>query len=372
MTIQTTEFLYEPFADTAEYRTVNGTIVRTWVESMVEKGSKEVGRLLDIATGVGTMVQIFLENLPKQWNQPTVLCLDQSEEALQKAKASLEGQVENLELVLSQAEEIKLPANSVDVAMWGNGIHYLATEDQEKALRAIKRALKKDGWLWFNSAFYAESRPPETLPFYRAQIKHAVEYLRARGLGRDRTEARPMASTFLPKGHYEDLLTRVGFKVEEVKEVAIRVKKTAWEHISSFQQYAAGALHGYRADAAAEAMRESVVPALEEYGSRERRFRPMQRGRSCRGSLPLRLQPVCRAIHTDGRFPRSGRPRARLARRSHLLHRRRYALYSGRREPEGCRRGAQSFGLITPTESGSSWPCVQTPVAAWCTGFPVR
>ena len=269
MTVQTTEFLYEPFAETTEYRTVNGTIVRTWIDSMVEKGSKEVDRLLDIATGVGTMVQLFLENLPKHWKQPTVLCLDQSEEALQQAKASLETQVEHLELVLSQAENLNLPARSVDVAIWGNGIHYLASEGQEKALRAIKKALKKDGWLCFNSAFYAESRPPETLPFYRAQIRHAVEYLHARGLGRDRSEARPVASTFLPKVHYEDMLTRVGFKIEEVKEVAIRVKKTAWEHISSFQHYAAGALHGYRADAAAEAMRESVVPALEEHGSRD-------------------------------------------------------------------------------------------------------
>lgn len=269
MTVQTTEFLYEPFAETAEYRTVNGTIVREWIDSMVEKGSKEVGHLLDIATGVGTMVQIFLENLPKHWKQPTVLCLDQSQEALQQAKASLESQVENLEMLLSKAEDLNLPANSVDVAMWGNGIHYLASEAQEKAVRAIKKVLKKGGWLCFNSAFYAESRPPETLPFYRAQVKHAVEYLHARGLGRDRSESRPVASAFLPKVHYEDLLHKAGFKIEEVKEVAMGVKRTAWEHISSFQQYAAGALHGYRADVAAEAMRESVLPALEEHGSRD-------------------------------------------------------------------------------------------------------
>jgi ubiquinone/menaquinone biosynthesis C-methylase UbiE len=269
MTVQTTEFLYEPFAETAEYRTVNGTIVRAWIDSIVEKGPKEVDHLLDIATGVGTMVQIFLENLPKHWKQPTVLCLDQSQEALQQAKTSLESQVKNLELLLSRAEEFQLPANSVDVAMWGNGIHYLTSEAQEKALRAIKKVLKKGGWLCFNSAFYAESRPPETLPFYRAQVKYAVEYLHTLGLGRDRSEARPVASAFLPKVHYENLLHKVGFKIEEVREVAMGVKKTAWEHISSFQQYAAGALHGYRADVAAEAMRESVLPALEEHGSRD-------------------------------------------------------------------------------------------------------
>ncbi|MCH7705592.1 MAG: hypothetical protein IIB33_00925 [Chloroflexi bacterium] len=67
MTLTDTEFVFEPFASTTEYRTVNTTIVRDWIDTMVQMGSRGVERLLDIATGVGTMVQLFLDNLPKQW-----------------------------------------------------------------------------------------------------------------------------------------------------------------------------------------------------------------------------------------------------------------------------------------------------------------
>ena len=266
MAIHQTEFVYEPFADTEEYREVNTDIVQGWMESMVQKGGKEIDRLLDIATGIGTMVHIFVENLPKHWQTPTVICLDQSRDALEQAKLNLESKVAHLELIHCQAEEMTLPDESVDVALWGNGIHYLEAESQERVLIALKRALRKGGWLLFNSAFYAESRPPETIPFYRAQVRRAVEYLKSKGIRREQMDGRPSASNFLSRDHYETLLQKVGFKVEEVKESAVRIRTLAMEHISGFQQYAAGALHGYNPHAATEAMRLAVAPAMERHG----------------------------------------------------------------------------------------------------------
>ena len=266
MAIHQTEFVYEPFADTEEYREVNTDIVQGWMESMVQKGGKEIDRLLDIATGIGTMVHIFMENLPKHWQTPTVICLDQSRDALEQAKLNLESKVRGLELIHCQAEDMTLPDESVDVALWGNGIHYLEAESQERVLISLKRALRKGGWLLFNTAFYAESRPPETIPFYRAQVRRAVEYLKSKGIRREQMDGRPSASNFLSRDHYETLLQKVGFKVEEVKESAVRIRTLAMEHISGFQQYAAGALHGYNPHAATEAMRLAVAPAMERYG----------------------------------------------------------------------------------------------------------
>ena len=272
---QQTQYIYEPFAETLEYRTVNGEIVRGWVEVMKQKGAKGIEGLLDIATGVGTMVQLFLWNLPKDWKQPLIVCLDKSAEALEQVKAQLGPMLgSNLRLIHSPVEEIDIPDNSLDVAVWGNGIHYLDAKAQEEALRSIKRVLKPGGWFFCNSAFYAESRSPETLSFYRTQVRKAVQYLHALGVSRERREERPKASNFLPKSHYESMLGKVGFKVEEVREIGVRVYRTAWEHISNFQQYAAGALHGYQADAAAEAMREAVAPALEEHGLRDEQGKP--------------------------------------------------------------------------------------------------
>jgi ubiquinone/menaquinone biosynthesis C-methylase UbiE len=276
--VQQTKYVFEPFAETADYRAVNGEIVRGWLEMMRRHGAREIGHLLDIATGVGTMVQLFLMYLPKGWKQPSVVCLDQNNDALEQAKNRLTPILKSgLRLLHSSAEEIHLSDNSLDVAVWGNGIHYLDAVNQEKALRSIRGVLKSGGWFFFNSAFYAESRAPETLSFYRAQVTRAVRYLRALRVQRERKEARPIASNFLPLSHYENLVERVGFKVEEVREVGARLYRTTMEHISNFQQYAAGALHGYPAEAAAEAMREAVALALEEHGERDeqgKRFIP--------------------------------------------------------------------------------------------------
>jgi len=263
------DYDYEPFAATEEYKMVNQTIVRRWVDALVHSGTRPAQKVLDLATGVGTMVELFLDYLPREWAQPEVICLDQDEGALAQAKENLGSKVKNLRLLHSTVEEMDLPQNSVDVVIWGNGIHYLNEAAQQSALRNIRKTLKADGWFFFNSAFCFESRPPETIPFYRAQIRKAVGYLRARGIMREDKDARPAAGNFLPESHYQGLLQRAGFSVEEMKDVEVRVHKTALEHISGFTQYAAGALHGYRPDAAAEAMRETVAPALEEHGVRD-------------------------------------------------------------------------------------------------------
>ena len=98
MAAANTEFVYEPFADTEEYNTVNSDLIGTWIESLKGRGHEGVDRLLDIATGVGTMAKLFLDNLPTHWSTPTVICLDQSKEALEQAKRNLQGKTTNVEL----------------------------------------------------------------------------------------------------------------------------------------------------------------------------------------------------------------------------------------------------------------------------------
>ena len=74
---QEEKYDYEPFAETEEYRKVNGDIINRWVQLMVERGTTSVDKLLDIATGAGTMVNLFFELLPSNLKQTAVLCLDQ-------------------------------------------------------------------------------------------------------------------------------------------------------------------------------------------------------------------------------------------------------------------------------------------------------
>lgn len=260
---------YEPFADTEEYRRVNGEIIHSWVELMRKKGFSSIEAILDVATGAGTMVQLVFDQLPETWRKAAVMCLDQSGEALKLAQSKLEKTVDRLKLVHSSVEDMAIADHSIDVAVWGNGIHYLSAQDQLDSIKRIKRALKPGGFFFFNTAFYEEARPADTLPFYRTQVKSAVQYLRDRGISRLKDDSRTEASKFLPRAYYEALVEEAGFKLIEAKEFAVDMQREAWEYISAFQQYAAGALRGYPIDEASLAMKEAVQPALELHGHRD-------------------------------------------------------------------------------------------------------
>ncbi len=267
-------FDFEPFAATNEYRKVNSEIVQSWVDIILQRGTGGFERILDIATGTGMMMELFLEHLPEGWALPVVKCLDQSEGALNLVRHRLARVVERLHLVHSSVEEMTLPPGSIDVAVWGNGIHYLTEEAQERSIRQIKLVLKPGGWLFFNTSFYDGARPAETLPFYRAQVKKAVEFLRARSIQRAQAGQRPEASKFLSKSYYEQLTVKAGFKLEAAGEFTANFYRRACEHLSSFHQYAAGALHGYPPEEAAIELTKAVAPALEQYGQKDEQGDP--------------------------------------------------------------------------------------------------
>lgn len=246
-TVPTREGTFEPFAGMPEYRAVNAEIVRSWIALMCKRckcGEKGVRRMLDIATGVGTMAELFLAHLPPDWRRPQVVCVDKSEEALDLAREHLGLPPEAMTLVHAEAETMSLEPACADIAVWGNGIHYLSAEDQESALTRIKNALRPGGWLFFNTTFYEGARPPDTMPFYRAQVVEAVRFLRKRGVERMSAAGRPEASRYLSADHYRLLAERLGFTVLEVCESVTRTSLAFWEAICSYYQYSAGALHG--------------------------------------------------------------------------------------------------------------------------------
>jgi ubiquinone/menaquinone biosynthesis C-methylase UbiE len=274
MTDTENNYVYEPFAQTEEYLKVNLEIVREWIEMIKLHAGRPVRTVIDVACGVGTMAQLFLQNLPVEWPRPTVTLVDMSHAAIDQATQRVKPQVPALDSICGPIQSVTLPDQAYDVVLWGNGIHYLTAEEQVEALGRLRSAIRPGGWLLFNSAFTEESRPAETLPFYRAQIAKAVRYLQSIGVRRERNDARPSSSSFLPADHYTRILQQVGFSVQEVHSVAARLYQSAWEHISGFAQYAAGALHGYGEEIAAQAMRMAVAPAIEQYGVRDHENRP--------------------------------------------------------------------------------------------------
>jgi ubiquinone/menaquinone biosynthesis C-methylase UbiE len=272
--IEDEDYNYEPFADTEEYKQVNSECITSWVEIMKQKGINGLEGVLDVATGAGTMVQLVFDNFPQSWKKSAVLCLDQSSGALKLAQSKLEKTVETLKMIHSSIQDMTIPDQSVDIAVWGNGIHYLSAEDQLDCVKRIRKALKPGGFLFFNTAFYEEARPADTLPFYRTQVKTAVKYLRDNGVQRVKTDTKTEAAKFLPRSYYESLVEEAGFKLVDAKEFAVDMHKEAWEYISAFQQYAAGALRGYPIDDAVNAMRDSVGPSIELHGDRDQNGEP--------------------------------------------------------------------------------------------------
>ncbi|MCF7875522.1 class I SAM-dependent methyltransferase [Candidatus Bipolaricaulota bacterium] len=261
-----TEYNFEPFANTEDYRKINRKIIVTWIAAMVDSGVERVTRLLDIATGIGTMVQLFVEEMPDGWEEPEVICLDKSEGALEVARSKLENIVGSLSSIHSPIQVMEVPGEKVNVVLWGNGIHNLSEKDQVKAVNRIRDSLKEGGWFFFNSAFYEGARPEGTKSFYRYKVKKAVKYLREKGVERKRGEDRAEASKFLPRSHYREIVKKAGLKVHEMDELTAPLYQEAWEYISGFKNYALGALHGYPAEEAQEALRQAVAPALEKYG----------------------------------------------------------------------------------------------------------
>ncbi len=75
------KFDFEPFSETEEYRKVNGDIIDSWIETMLQAGMNSLDRVLDIATGAGTMVQLFFDHLPANCKRSLEVCLDQSSDA---------------------------------------------------------------------------------------------------------------------------------------------------------------------------------------------------------------------------------------------------------------------------------------------------
>lgn len=269
---------FEPFAGTEEYRTVNREVAKWWVEELAKnRGFLYVENLLDVATGTGTMAELFLDNmraLEGHRHDPpyisSLYLLDPSSEALRIAYHNLvlKQGVGHMITIDSLIEEMPNYVKNINVALWGNGIHYLDKDAQKEAIIRIKRALSPNGWFFFNSAFYDGATPDWTRDFIMAKINAAARELTGKGFKRNKGLAKD-AMEFQSPGYYVQLLADCGFYEIKTKEFTVRLYKEALEHICSFTHYAAGALRGYPVEEACVSLKNAVGPSLEKHGKED-------------------------------------------------------------------------------------------------------
>jgi ubiquinone/menaquinone biosynthesis C-methylase UbiE len=260
------ETSYEPFSREPEYVEANREFVR---------GLELAGRrtMLDIACGTGTITDLVLEARPGIG----VSGIDISHESLLLAQQHFAGREPACRprLVEGSAAALPFPAASFDAAIMGNAIHNLP--DAGALLREIRRVLRPGGVFAFNTSFYAGTFPPGTERFYHLWLRHAVSRLmaedrarRARGeagVPRTRRVGRPAFSVrWRTPAEWSDELRGAGFAATRFAERTVMMSHRSFALVGAYAGLASVLLSGYPVELAAEALQDSVAPALAELG----------------------------------------------------------------------------------------------------------
>lgn len=102
------------------------------------------GKLLDVPCGTG----VFTKNRYLKMQNAKIVCLDYSNEMIERFKNALKGNEEKVQHIsFCQGDVVHLPYEdeSFDIVLSMNG--YQCFPEKEKALKEMKRVLKKEGLL---------------------------------------------------------------------------------------------------------------------------------------------------------------------------------------------------------------------------------
>ena len=129
----------------------------------------------DIGTGVGFMIPYFLEAIGPQGK---VYAEDIQQDFLDQVQAhKAEQGWDNVETILGDQVDPKLPANSVDVAFILDAYHHF--EQPAETMRAIRGALKPDGRLVVVDFYRSRSREGRDPDWAKTHIRADRDEFRA-------------------------------------------------------------------------------------------------------------------------------------------------------------------------------------------------
>ena len=235
-------------------------------------------RVLDLACGTGTMIELLLDEL---CGAASIVGVDLSKASLAHARRRLlAGPGEpvrgaRVRLVNASADRLPVRAEGADVVVMGNAIHYF--KEQGPLLDEIRRVLRAGGLFAFNTSFYAGTFLPGTERFYEEWVKEAVKYVlrkdaeeRSQGRpGLTRTRGRgdaPFSRRWPSPDEYAASLERHGFTIRSVNRRTAIMTRSSFEAIGAYEGCAAALLSGFPAALASEALARSVAPVLEATG----------------------------------------------------------------------------------------------------------
>lgn len=252
---------FEPFANETAYVRVNQKLVARLIGRLAGRTSV---RLLDIAAGTGLISSLAYQAAKERGIELHSTLLDLDLPALNQAREEVSAT--NASYVFASADQLPF-TEQFDAAFFANALHLLDDHQKNLALQEVHRVLHEDGVFAINSTFYNGAYPDESKPFYSRWIRRAISEINQRIPDRKKSE-KVQAMDWLDAEDYKNLLECNGFKVVEMRERRVLLSQAAVRAISSYKEFAKGALHATDEDAeeAARALQVTVQRTFRELG----------------------------------------------------------------------------------------------------------
>jgi ubiquinone/menaquinone biosynthesis C-methylase UbiE len=250
---------FEPFANERAYIKVNEKLIERMLAQLDGAGSI---RLLDVAAATGLMTSLADRKTSPRGVLLSSTLLDLDLPALKQARREVTAK--QAHYVYASADYLPF-GEAYDAIIFGNSIHLLDNDAKEKALAENRRVLRSGGVLAVNTTFYDGAYPEESKPFYSRWIRRAIMEINRRLPQRSKSE-KVQAMEWLPAQGYQELITHAGFKIVEMRERRVLLSQAAVRAISSYKEFAKGALHATDEDAeeAAKALQATVQQTFRE------------------------------------------------------------------------------------------------------------
>jgi ubiquinone/menaquinone biosynthesis C-methylase UbiE len=251
---------FDPFCKEPAYIKVNDKLVDLVIKKVQGLGQVQ---LLDLAAGTGLMTALAYERARRAGVKLLSTLLDLDRPALLQAR--IEVAPNPAEYVYASVDSLPFAKHGYDAVIFANSLHLLHAGQKERALAESHRVLRGGGLLAMNTAFYEGSYPEESKPFYSRWIRRSIAEINQR-LPRRLRGDRVQAMEFLTADGYRDLIDAAGFRVVEMRERRVLLSQSAVRAISSYKEFAKGALHATDEDAeeAAKALQATVQQTFRD------------------------------------------------------------------------------------------------------------
>ncbi len=245
---------FDPFAKEPAYIHVNEKLIDRVMKHVA--GAKSI-RLLELAAGTGLPTFLMYDRARKAGIKLVGTLLDLDLPALYQAK--IEVDEDSATYIYGSADNLPFEKEGYDAVFFANGLHLLDGDAKRKALKESNRVLKPGGLFAMNTTFYDGAYPEESKPFYGRWIRRSIVEINQRLPNRNKGE-KVQAMEFLTADDYRNLINDAGFDIVESRERRVMLSQAAVRAISSYKDFAMGALHATEEDAeqAAKALQATV------------------------------------------------------------------------------------------------------------------